>query len=85
MNKKTLLGLSAILFVLAGTSAYSNCAGLSGGGDFSNQGGLVQSADAPLPPIPWALSSQSDLRADAPLPPIPWPWALSVPSDGRVS
>ena len=59
MNKKALLGLSAILFVGTITFICSNLVG-------HNPGGSVQ-------------------RADAPLPPIPWPWALSVPSDGRVS
>ncbi len=64
MSKKTLLGLSAILFVLAGPLAYSTYAG-SYGCNSNNQDGPVLRADAPLPllPWPWGLSSPSDLRA----------------------
>jgi hypothetical protein len=52
MSKRTLLGLSAILFVLAGTLAYSTYAG-SYGCNSNNQGGTLQRAEGPLPPIPW--------------------------------
>ena len=51
MNKKTLLGLSAIFLALGGALVYSNCAGSYG--ISNNQGGSVQRADAPLPPLPW--------------------------------
>jgi hypothetical protein len=60
MSKKTLLGLSAILFVLAGTLAYSTYAG-SYGCNSNNQGGSLQRAEGtPLPPLPWGLSPSSD-------------------------
>ncbi len=62
MSKKTLLGLSAILFVLAGTLAYSTYAG-SCGCNSNNQGGSLQRADGfPLPPLPWVPSSSSGAR-----------------------
>ena len=57
MNKKTLLGLSAILFVLIGTLACSYCAWQQSGQDFNNQGDSVLRADAPLPPLPWPWGS----------------------------
>jgi hypothetical protein len=65
MNKKTLLGLSAILFVLIGTPACSYSAGPYCGRTVSNQDGLVLRADGvPAPPFPWPweLSLPSDAR-----------------------
>lgn len=58
MNKKTLFGLSAILFVLVGTLACSYCSGLYGGHSFDNQSGPVLRAEGdPLPPLPWPWKS----------------------------
>ena len=64
MNKKTLLGLSAILFVLVGTLACSYCSGLCGGHGLNTQAGPVLRADDPAPPFPfpWKSSSASDAR-----------------------
>jgi hypothetical protein len=53
MNKKSLLGLSAILFVLIGTLACSYSTGPYGGRSLSNQHSGVLRADVPLPPWPW--------------------------------
>jgi hypothetical protein len=88
MNKKTLLGLSAILSVLIGTLACSYSAGPYCGRTVSNQDGSMLRADGvPAPPFPpQELSSPSDLRADGvPAPPFPWPGVLSLPPDARVS
>ena len=45
MNKKTLLGLSAIFVLLIGKLACSHCAGADGGRALHNQGGSVLRAD----------------------------------------
>jgi hypothetical protein len=65
MNKKALLGLSAILFVLIGMLAFSYCTGLYGGRSLNNQDGSRLRADGvPLPPFPWpwGLSLPSDAK-----------------------
>jgi hypothetical protein len=54
MNKKALLGLSAIFFLLIGTLACSYSAGVYGGRALHNQGSSVLRADGdPMPPLPW--------------------------------
>ena len=87
MNKKTLLGLSAILFVLIGTPACSYCTRSHGGPGLNNQDGSVLRADGePLPPFPYpgGISATSVPRADGePLP--PFPWGLHVSSDTKLS
>jgi len=65
MNKKTLLGLSAILFVLIGTLACSYSSGPYCGRTVSNQDGSMLRADGvPAPPFPWpgVLSLPPDAR-----------------------
>jgi hypothetical protein len=62
MNKKTIFGLSAIVFILIGMLAFSYRTGPYGGRSLNNQGGSVLRSDAPLPPLPWpwGLSLPSD-------------------------
>ena len=65
MNKKTLLGLSAILFVLIGMLAFSHCTGPYGGRSWNDHNGSGLRADGvPLPPFPWpwGLSLPFDAR-----------------------
>jgi hypothetical protein len=83
MNKKTVLRLSAVLFVLIATLACSNSAAPYGGPGLISHDSSALRADVPLPPFPWAVASTPGLRADVPLPPFPWAW--SSPTAGSVS
>jgi hypothetical protein len=84
MNKKTLPGLSAILFVGTITFTCSYVVGPYVIRALHNSGSSVLRADDPLPPFPpQGLSSPSDVRADDPLP--PFPWGLPSSSGARVS
>jgi hypothetical protein len=65
MNKKSLLRLSAILFVLIGMLAFSYCTRPYGGLSLDNQDVPVLRADGvPAPPFPWpwGLSPSTDAR-----------------------
>lgn len=63
MNKKTLLGLSAILFVGIMTFTCSYLVGPYAIRALRNPGGPVLRADDPLPPIPpHGVSSLSEAR-----------------------
>jgi hypothetical protein len=59
MNKKSLLRLSAILFVLIGMLAFSYCTSLD-----SQDGSVLLSDGVPAPPFPWpwGLSPSTDAR-----------------------
>jgi hypothetical protein len=85
MNKKILLGLSAILFVLIGTLACSYSAVPYGApGLISHDSSILRADGVPAPPFPpQELSSPSDLRADG-VPAPPFPGGLSFQSDARV-